>query len=604
MTDNYKGAYSINTLVKEEKKLNIPIYQRLFVWEEEQINLLLNDLYNSFSSSNEDKAPYYIGIITVVKNKDKWDVVDGQQRLTFLSLFGAFSCSQSENEQWKEFLFTEDGKNELRIHYTGRPEDCEDLKKIAEKKNSEIQNNNFRTFLECIQKFKKEKDSAEKTANNWNEFADYVYKKASFLISELPENYAPEDLNLFFEKMNATGRQLTAVEQIKGKYFPAYAATFDTCLNFEKAFQAPSEANPSGEPPSLLKILCDDETKVTPEAPNEIFDEAGTRSILSPEVFLLHCLEIAKNSPSGEQQSSEIEIPHDERKILETFKAFVGNENGKLPPNTLLDTMKEYRKWLDANIIYLEASSDGSWEYRFRSEDAKQGNKQNEDPQDKDQKSLKQFQSMLYVSSSNYQQWVLEAYRKRNNEKEPPVQPQQLLKDLKEQDNARHSTKPEHMTYPNIDRYWFWKLDYLLWERIIDNNSIDEYDLKEDEKTAIRNYKFRRNRSIEHLHPQTDGGIKEWDDAKHHFGNLAMISSSFNSFQQNDSVGVKFARLQETQIPNKNLESIKLLLMFKLAKGKEEGWTIKNANEHGEAMCKLLEQSYKNSNQDNQVGQG
>ena len=72
--------------------------------------------------------------------------------------------------------------------------------------------------------------------------------------------------------------------------------------------------------------------------------------------------------------------------------------------------MKKYRKWLDENIIYLEASSDGSWEYWFRREDAKQGNKQNEDPQDKGQKSLKQFQSMLYVSSSNYQQWVLEAY--------------------------------------------------------------------------------------------------------------------------------------------------------------------------------------------------
>lgn len=590
MTDNYKGAYSINTLVKEEKKLNIPIYQRLFVWEEEQINLLLNDLYNSFSSSNEDKAPYYIGIITVVKNKDKWDVVDGQQRLTFLSLFGAFSCSQSENEQWKEFLFTEDGNNELRIHYTGRPEDCEDLKKIAEKKNSEIQNNNFRTFLECIQKFKedKEKDSAEKTANNWNEFADYVYKKASFLISELPENYAPEDLNLFFEKMNATGRQLTAVEQIKGKYFPACAATFDACLNFEKAFD-PSDAKPSGklpsgELPSLCDILKDKETKVESEteseAPNKIFDEAGTRSILSPEVFLLHCLEIAKNSPSGEQQSSEIEIPHDERKILETFKAFVGNENGKLPPNTLLDTMKEYRKWLDANIIYLEASSDGSWEYSFRKDE-----NADEEDEDLDKKKMKQFQSMLYVSSSNYQEWVLEAYRSQ-------ASGSITLKELQKMDNNRHPCPQSvsEMTYQSVDRYWFWKLDYLLWERIIDNNSIDGYDLKEDEKTAIRNYKFRRNRSVEHLHPQTDGGIKEWDGAKHHFGNLAMISSSFNSFQQNDSVGVKFARLQETQIPNKNLESIKLLLMFKFAEGKEEKWTIDNANKHGEDMCDLLKQ--------------
>ena len=145
----------------------------------------------------------------------------------------------------------------------------------------------------------------------------------------------------------------------------------------------------------------------------------------------------------------------------------------------------------------------------------------------------------------------------------------------------------------------------MLWEQFInDEKSFDGYVLDVDEKTAIRNYKFRRNRSIEHLHPQTDGGIEEWKEVKHHFGNLAMISSSFNSLQQNDSVGVKFARLKDTQIPQKSLESIKLLRMFKLAEGKEEKWTIDNANKHGEDMCYILKQFYKISNQDNHVGQG
>ena len=65
----------------------------------------------------------------------------------------------------------------------------------------------------------------------------------------------------------------------------------------------------------------------------------------------------------------------------------------------------------------------------------------------------------------------------------------------------------------------------------------------------------------------------------------------FNSFQQNDSVGVKFARLQETQIPNGNLESIKLLLMFKLAGGKESEWTTSEAKNHGTAMFELLKSS-------------
>lgn len=242
--------------------------------------------------------------------------------------------------------------------------------------------------------------------------------------------------------------------------------------------------------------------------------------------------------------------------------------------------MKEYRKWLDENIIYLEASSDGSWEYRFRREDAEQW----DNLQQNEEKKLKQFQSMLYVSSSSYQQWVLDAYEKKKI----------TLKDLKNQDNARHpSPESVSMTYPSIDRYWFWKLDYLLWEEFTEDPEkfSSSYGLTDEEKGAISNYKFRRNRSIEHLHPQTDGDNSDWKDAKHGFGNLAMISSSFNSFQQNDSVGVKFARLQETQIPNGNLESIKLLLMFKLAGGKESEWTTSKAKDHGTAMYKLLESS-------------
>ena len=121
----YKAAYTPTQLATENRKLNIPIYQRLFVWEEEQINLLLQDLENSFN--NFPDTPYYIGIITVVEKDGKWDIVDGQQRLTFLSLFGAYCCSKNPN--WKSFLYTD--HDELRINYMGRPEDKDDLKKIV-----------------------------------------------------------------------------------------------------------------------------------------------------------------------------------------------------------------------------------------------------------------------------------------------------------------------------------------------------------------------------------------------------------------------------------------------------------------------------------------
>ncbi len=67
-----------------------------------------------------------------------------------------------------------------------------------------------------------------------------------------------------------------------------------------------------------------------------------------------------------------------------------------------------------------------------------------------------------------------------------------------------------------------------------------------------------------------------------------MISSSFNSRQQHDSVGVKFARLREEQIPERKLESIKLLLMFKSTQGRDENWSVAMSEKYGREMYNIL----------------
>ena len=556
------------SLVDCNKLFNIPIYQRLFVWGEEQINLLLNDLFDAMSSAN----PYYVGIVTVVENDGKWDIVDGQQRLTFFSLWAAYLTRLSSTSPWYNFLFT--AKNELRISYVGRSEDQQDLILIASGTRIEdVKNANFKKFIACAEKFKMDKFLDDD--DGFNEYSNYIYRGTSFLVSELPNNYRPKDLNLFFEKMNSTGRQLTQVEQIKGKYFPKYASLFDMCLNFEERCVVDNirdDENNAGE--IFLNILNDTTTQAEDEKTQEN-KISSSQSILSPEVFLLHSLYLTAESGN--------DIPHDERKILGTFRDHVGCDK-KIQPECLLNTMIQYRKWLDENIIYLKQADGDSYEYVFRRDTEK--NDEVDDSSKNDDRKMRQFQSMLYVSSSNWQQWVLDAYLHRS---------EFSLELLKAQDDSRpdHSIPEEiaDMSYGKINRYWFWKLDYILWEKQLSTPDIfSDYKLSLDEAEAgaIRNYKFRRNRSIEHLHPQTDGGQVEWNKIKHSFGNLAMISSSFNSLQQNESIGVKFARLRDTQIPQRRLESIKMLLMFKLAGGEEKGWTIEKAIKHGKDMFQIL----------------
>lgn len=59
----------------------IPDYQRNYAWKEENIETLINDL-------NEERDGYYLGnfIVTESDNRNKFDIVDGQQRITTLAL--------------------------------------------------------------------------------------------------------------------------------------------------------------------------------------------------------------------------------------------------------------------------------------------------------------------------------------------------------------------------------------------------------------------------------------------------------------------------------------------------------------------------------------
>lgn len=60
--------------------LNIPEYQRIYCWDEEQVITLLDDIINIKTSS------YYLGNVILHINNGKLDIVDGQQRLVTLAI--------------------------------------------------------------------------------------------------------------------------------------------------------------------------------------------------------------------------------------------------------------------------------------------------------------------------------------------------------------------------------------------------------------------------------------------------------------------------------------------------------------------------------------
>ena len=59
----------------------IPLYQRAYAWEDKQLTQLVEDI-----ADVPDNTKYYIGALIVSSQGGKFEVVDGQQRLTSLYL--------------------------------------------------------------------------------------------------------------------------------------------------------------------------------------------------------------------------------------------------------------------------------------------------------------------------------------------------------------------------------------------------------------------------------------------------------------------------------------------------------------------------------------
>ncbi|MBM7572925.1 DUF262 domain-containing protein [Aquibacillus albus] len=64
-------------------KLALPSYQRPYSWSVKATNTLFLDTYNAYQ---EDTQEYRIGSVILHKENEKYNVVDGQQRLTTLSI--------------------------------------------------------------------------------------------------------------------------------------------------------------------------------------------------------------------------------------------------------------------------------------------------------------------------------------------------------------------------------------------------------------------------------------------------------------------------------------------------------------------------------------
>lgn len=81
----------------------VPDYQREYVWKvDDEVEQFIVDLDNEFDQTNGKELSYFIGSIILVKDGNRWAVVDGQQRLTTIIL--AFCALRDVLEESRDVL--------------------------------------------------------------------------------------------------------------------------------------------------------------------------------------------------------------------------------------------------------------------------------------------------------------------------------------------------------------------------------------------------------------------------------------------------------------------------------------------------------------------
>lgn len=210
----YVKTLTISDLFDDKNKCKyiIPIYQRNYAWGSDEISSLLQDIKNACEKTKEQDKNYYIGSLIVYRRENgDFEVIDGQQRLTTLTL-----------------IMHHLGKLSFRnVSFEHRDESEQALSNL----NSEKLPSNFSQALKTIKKV------IDEWGNNKDEIVKFLLDKVEIIRTEVPEG---TDLNHYFEIMNTRGEQLEKHEVLKARLMKKLSGDIEKSL-FAKIWDACSD---------------------------------------------------------------------------------------------------------------------------------------------------------------------------------------------------------------------------------------------------------------------------------------------------------------------------------------------------------------------------
>lgn len=598
-------------------KYKIPIYQRNYAWKEPQIRQLIRDIYDYVEIG--DKRKYYIGTLVVRPDKEKntFEVIDGQQRLTTLSMLVAYLKKAPNNTQESEKT-----KLENTITFQCRNASTNSLNKIWKNQNSDYDATDPITAGYQILKKSFEDIVGKASGNVTNEdYLKYLLENVIIYRISVPQD---TDLNHYFEIMNTRGEQLEKHEILKAKLLSVFKDNTDTREFYSGIWDACSDMGKYVCPEALLSrsqdkkqdsndqgnkgensheqdftienIIKKYEDKEGNNAQNNSTEDRY-RSIIDFPNFLLLVLKLMdKETDLDDKKLLEQLTVLDDKKLLEQFNEKILNEETKK------DKVEEFfgillkARYLFDNYVIKRDLSSGKWILKSLSkENGKEDLKNTFDDNSKN-KQILMLLSMFEVSFPNYsyKSWLFDVLKYLTEQPRSidlwcdiycnnsscfsqwyNVEADDYIKFLEESTSKKRDTYIKNTDNVELDYDKFNTFDI---GTAVPNFIFNLLDYKLWKKEEDKDFEFTYRDSVEHFYPQNPISGKSVENVDS-FGNLCLITSDMNSRLNNLLPSAK----RDIWNASKSQPSIKLSKMLEI-----NDWNENAIKKHKADMLKVL----------------
>ena len=602
-----------NNIFDTEMEYIIPLYQRAYAWEDKQLTQLVEDIEDVAADAN-----YYIGSLIVSKQNGRYEVVDGQQRLT--SLYLLLNCLGIKVKPTLTFACRE------KSNYTLR-----NIEELLLENRSKLDMDRIEPGIQRgIRILSHELERAD------FDKATFIKKLEKVIVYriEVPEN---TDLNRYFEIMNTRGEQLEQHDILKATLMSylsddaekgLFAKIWDACSDMtgyvqmhfisknnvvrESIFGSEWNSMPSNSWQKYKKAIhgatqettghriCDLIDKNFKVEDDEGYVDGDVRvrfeSVIEFPYFLLHTLKVYIGLYGVSHENTKMKIVDellDDKKLLDAFNRVISygvTADGKIANNkeefsrNFIVCLLRTRFLFDKYIVkreYANDSTEGEWSLKSLYVSGQQSKKKAyyrnskftrtgewATTNDWRNKTNIMMQSALRVSytSPKVMHWITKLliwlsesdckHLKNDDITRFDEIAESIAIDAVKENFFDICADGEYAMGVNTPHIVFNYLDYLLWY----------YDRSGKKRYSDFVFEFRN--SVEHWYPQnpSEGTFEQWKDGVDQFGNLCIIQRNVNSKFSNMSPEAKKSTFKDMIAKG----SIKLRIMSEL--------TERNAN--------------------------